>query len=87
MTVGALDPVFTPARMERLRQGIRGCPPAMVVSQGGPFVQEHGAAIAREALRQLAWSRPRSGRPGAAAYPSVSISRISSRVRGSTELM
>ena len=54
MAVGALDPVFTPARMERLRQGIRGCPPAMVVAQGGHFVQEHGAPIAEAALRALA---------------------------------
>jgi len=53
MAVGVLDPVFTPARMERLREGIRGCPPAMRVEEGGHFVQEHGAAIAEEALRQL----------------------------------
>ena len=54
MAVGAQDPVFTPARMEQLRQGIRGCPPPMLVAQGGHFVQEHGAAIAAQALRQLA---------------------------------
>ena len=53
MAVGVLDPVFTPQRMERLRQGIRGCPPPMRVEQGGHFVQEHGEPIAREALRQL----------------------------------
>lgn len=53
MAVGALDPVFNPARMERLRQGIRGCPPALVVAEGGHFVQEHGAAIAEEALLRL----------------------------------
>lgn len=53
MAVGAQDPVFTPARMERLRQGIRGCPPAMLVAEGGHFVQEHGGPIAAEALVRL----------------------------------
>ena len=54
MAVGVQDPVFTPARMERLRAGIRGCPPAMLVAEAGHFVQEHGASIAREALHRLA---------------------------------
>ena len=54
MALGALDPVFTPASMERLRQGIRSCPPPMVVEGAGHFVQEHGAAIAQQALRRLA---------------------------------
>jgi len=53
MAVGAQDPVFTPARMEELRQHIRGCPPPMLVAQGGHFLQEHGAVIAAHALRQL----------------------------------
>jgi len=54
MAVGALDPVFTPARMELLRARIRGCPPVMSISDGGHFVQERGAPIAHEALRCLA---------------------------------
>jgi tRNA(adenine34) deaminase len=54
MAVGAQDPVFTPVQMERLRQGIRGCPPPMLIAEGGHFVQEHGEAIAVEALRVLA---------------------------------
>lgn len=54
MAIGAQDPVFTPERMERLRQRIRGCPPALVIPEGGHFVQEHGGRIAAEALRHLA---------------------------------
>lgn len=53
MAVGAQDPVFTPMSMERLRQRIRGCPPPMLIPQGGHFVQEHGERIAEEALRKL----------------------------------
>ena len=53
MAIGAQDPVFTPAVMERLRARIRGCAPPMVIAEGGHFVQEHGARIATEALRQL----------------------------------
>jgi pimeloyl-ACP methyl ester carboxylesterase len=53
MAVGAKDPVFTPARMEKLRQGIRGCPAPMLISEAGHFVQEQGGPIAAEALRVL----------------------------------
>ena len=53
MAIGAQDPVFTPAAMERLRQRIRGCPPPLMIADGGHFVQEHGAQIAVEALRQI----------------------------------
>lgn len=53
MAIGMQDPVFTPAGMERLRQRIRGCPQPLRVAEGGHFVQEHGEAIATEALRQL----------------------------------
>jgi len=53
MAIGAQDPVFTPAAMERLRQQIRGCPPPMLIADGGHFVQEHGEQIAVEALRQM----------------------------------
>jgi pimeloyl-ACP methyl ester carboxylesterase len=54
MAVGVKDPVFTPVHMERLRQGIRGCRPPMLIAEGGHFVQEHGEAIAVAALRALA---------------------------------
>jgi tRNA(adenine34) deaminase len=53
MAIGAQDPVFTPAAMERLRQQIRGCPRPMLIADGGHFVQEHGKQIAVEALRQM----------------------------------
>ncbi len=50
MAVGAQDPVLGPPVMEALRKHIRGCPPPMVLPQAGHFVQEHGEAIAREAV-------------------------------------
>lgn len=50
MAVGAQDPVLGPPVMEALRSHIRGCPPPMVLPQAGHFVQEHGEAIAREAV-------------------------------------
>ncbi len=53
MAIGMQDPVFTPARMEQLRLGIRGYPALLSISEGGHFVQEHGSIIAREALRVL----------------------------------
>lgn len=53
MAIGAKDPVFTVAHMEQLRTRIRGCPQPLIIEQGGHFVQEHGEAIAREALRVL----------------------------------
>ena len=53
MAIGAQDPVFTVAHMQRVRQGIRGCPQPMIVEDAGHFVQERGAPIAREALRML----------------------------------
>ncbi|MFY3384650.1 haloalkane dehalogenase [Paracidovorax sp. MALMAid1276] len=53
MAIGGKDPVFTPEAMERLRLQIRGCPPPMLIAEGGHFVQEHGGRIAHEALRNL----------------------------------
>ncbi len=53
MAVGLQDPVFSPEVMEALRGRIRGCPPPMRLPEGGHFVQEHGEAIAAEALRLL----------------------------------
>lgn len=50
MAVGAQDPVLGPEVMEALRSQIRGCPPPLVLPQAGHFVQEHGEAIAREAV-------------------------------------
>ncbi len=54
MAVGAQDPVFSLSLMESLRGSIKGCPPPLVIAEGGHFVQEHGARIAAEAVRLLA---------------------------------
>ena len=51
MAVGAQDPVLGPNQMEALRATIAGCPPPMMVEDGGHFVQEWGADIARAALK------------------------------------
>ena len=48
--VGAQDPVLGTPVMAQLQQTVRGCPPPVVLSQAGHFVQEHGAAIARQAV-------------------------------------
>ena len=50
MAVGMRDPVFDPLAMAALRAQIRGCPPPLEVAEGGHFVQEWGAPIARAAL-------------------------------------
>ncbi|WP_395700038.1 haloalkane dehalogenase [Aquabacterium sp.] len=50
MAVGMKDPVLGPAAMAALRETIRGCPPPMEIAEGGHFVQEWGAPIARAAL-------------------------------------
>ena len=50
MAVGAQDPVLGLPTMDALRSHIRGCPPPMVVADGGHFVQEWGAPIATAAL-------------------------------------
>jgi len=54
MAVGMQDPVFTADVMQALRAGIRGCPPPMRVAQAGHFVQEHGEAVAAQAVLRLA---------------------------------
>ena len=56
MAVGALDPVLGPPTMEALRAHIRGCPPPMVVAEGGHFVQEWGGPIATAALTHFGLS-------------------------------
>lgn len=50
MAVGAADPVLGPTQMEALRKQIRGCPPPMMIEDGGHFVQEWGEPIARAAI-------------------------------------
>ncbi len=51
MAIGMADPVLGAPVMTRLRQTIRGCPDPMEVPDGGHFLQEWGAPIARAALR------------------------------------
>jgi tRNA(adenine34) deaminase len=48
--VGAQDPVLGIPVMAQLQQTVRGCPPPVVLPQAGHFVQEHGEAIARQAV-------------------------------------
>lgn len=57
MAYGAADPIFQPAGMEALRAQIRGCPPAMVIPDGGHFIQEWGAPIATRALQTFSDAR------------------------------
>lgn len=53
MAVGMQDPVLGWPVMQKLQQGIRGCPEPIRVEQGGHFVQEQGEAIAQAALRHF----------------------------------
>jgi tRNA(adenine34) deaminase len=50
MAIGAQDPVLGVPVMEALRVQIRGASEAVVLSQAGHFVQEHGEEIARKAV-------------------------------------
>lgn len=50
MAIGMKDPVMGEAAMLGLRRAIPGCPEPMRIADGGHFVQEHGAQIARAAL-------------------------------------
>jgi haloalkane dehalogenase len=54
MAVGAADPVLGPGPMETLRSQIRGCPPPLVVPDGGHFLQEWGRPVAQAALAHFA---------------------------------
>lgn len=54
MAVGMQDPVLGAPVMRQLRALIRGCPAPMEIADAGHFVQESGAAIAREALAAFA---------------------------------
>lgn len=53
MAIGDQDPVLGPPHMLALRSKIRGCPEPMRVPEGGHFVQEWGAPIARAALKHF----------------------------------
>lgn len=58
MAIGMKDPVLGPSLMQGLRAGIRNCAPAMEVAEGGHFVQEWGAPIARAALAHFKLGTP-----------------------------
>ncbi len=53
MAIGMQDPVLGAPAMQWLRQVIRNCPPPLEVAEGGHFLQEWGAPIARAALQQF----------------------------------
>ncbi len=53
MAIGAQDPVLGEPVMRQLAKSIRGCPEPWILPEAGHFVQEHGEAIAQEALRRL----------------------------------
>jgi tRNA(adenine34) deaminase len=54
MVVGAQDPVLGLSTMQALQQTIRACPAPVVLPQAGHFVQEHGEAVAAQAVEYFA---------------------------------
>jgi pimeloyl-ACP methyl ester carboxylesterase len=50
MAIGMQDPVLGEVPMRSLQKTIRNCPPPLEVAEGGHFLQEWGAPIARAAL-------------------------------------
>ncbi len=56
MAIGKQDPVLGVGAMEWLRANIKGCPIAMIVDEGGHFLQEWGQPIARSALDHFSQS-------------------------------
>ncbi len=53
MAIGEQDPVLAGLPMQALQQTIRGCPPPILVPEGGHFLPEWGAPIARAALQHF----------------------------------
>jgi len=53
MAIGMQDAMLGPAVMGFMRGLIKGCPEPMEIPNSGHFVQEHGAAIAEQALRSF----------------------------------
>jgi haloalkane dehalogenase len=53
MAVGMKDPVLGPPAMRTMAKMIRNCPPPHEVEEGGHFLQEWGAEVARKALEVL----------------------------------
>lgn len=50
MAVGMQDELLGPSVMGHMRAMIKGCPRPMEVPEAGHFVQEHGVAVAEQAL-------------------------------------
>jgi pimeloyl-ACP methyl ester carboxylesterase len=53
MAIGMQDPVLGPPAMRYLHGIIRNCPAPIELPEAGHFVQEWGAGVAEQALRQL----------------------------------
>ena len=53
MAIGMQDPVLGPSVMRPIAGLIRNCPPPLEIDQGGHFLQEWGADVARAALAVL----------------------------------
>jgi tRNA(adenine34) deaminase len=53
MAIGIQDPVLGEPVMRELQQNIKGCPPPILLSQAGHFVQEHGQSIAESAVQHF----------------------------------
>ena len=58
MAIGMQDPVLGGEPMQQLRRQIRGCGGPMEVAEGGHFLQEWGAPIARAALAHFKLTAP-----------------------------
>ncbi|KRB98790.1 CMP deaminase [Hydrogenophaga sp. Root209] len=53
MAIGQQDPVLGEPVMRALHASIHGCPDPLLIPQAGHFVQEHGEAIALNAVRHF----------------------------------
>lgn len=51
MAIGMRDEMLGPVVMNYMRTVIKGCPEPMKIDDAGHFVQEHGEAVARRALK------------------------------------
>ncbi len=54
MAIGMQDPVLGPPAMRYLHSVIRNCPPPIELAEAGHFVQEWGAELAAQAIREFA---------------------------------
>lgn len=53
MAIGMQDPVLGPPAMMHLHKSINGCPPPLMIEDGGHFLQEWGEEIAQQAIDAL----------------------------------